>query len=42
MSSKEVLNIVSSDKRLMAMFSGAILSCVALIGLIVTAIVWYL
>ena len=42
MSSKRIVAAVSNDKKLMAMFSGAALSCMALIGLLVTAFVWYL
>ncbi len=42
MSSKKIATIVSNDKPLMALFSGAVLGCIALIGLVITAFVWYL
>lgn len=42
MSSKRIVTAVSNDKRLMAMFSGALFSCIALISLLVTTCIWYI
>ena len=42
MSSKRIVAAVSNDKKLIAMFSAAALSCMALIGLLATTFVWYL
>ena len=41
MDSKKFITVLSGHKDLQAMFSGMILSVIALIGMIVTAGIWY-
>lgn len=39
---KKLLAILSSDRQLRAIFSGVVLAAVALLGVAVTAGIWYL
>ena len=41
-SSKKVLTIINNDRKLMAMFGGAILDGIILIGLVITASIYFL
>jgi hypothetical protein len=34
--------VISRDKQLMSLFSGMVLSVIGLLGVVVTACVWYL